>query len=225
MFDPRGGVVKSILRIVLAPLPVPVDPAHAGPGLHLGWRLGWIKGLLVRALLAVRGATGGTRVRGGRRLVVRGRLRVRGPGRIVLGDDLIIADRTDIYTHARDALVTIGDRSYLNGTRFGCARAITVGPGAILADARFFDTDMHPLGRDRHSKAAPIGTAPVVLGSNVWVGAGAFVLKGITIGDHSVVAAASVVTKDVPPDTIVGGNPARPLGTVPEVTPRTAEGP
>jgi maltose O-acetyltransferase len=221
MLNARGGLVKPILRAALAPLPVPIDPAHAGPGLHLGWRLGWIKGLFVRTGLAIRGALlGGPRVRVGRRLVVQGRLRVRGPGRIVLGDDLIIGAQTDIYTHSRDALVTVGDRTFLNGTRFGCVHSITVGPEAILADARITDTDFHATGRDRRSKAAPIGVAPVVVGANVWVGAGAFLLKGVTVGDNSVVAAASVVTRDVPPDTIVGGNPARPLGTVPEQTPR-----
>lgn len=51
--------------------------------------------------------------------------------------------------------------------------------------------------------------APIVLGKNVWVGSHATILKGVTIGDGSVVAAGAVVTKDVPPMTVVGGVPAR----------------
>jgi acetyltransferase-like isoleucine patch superfamily enzyme len=58
--------------------------------------------------------------------------------------------------------------------------------------------------------------APVVIGENVWIAAGAAVLRGVTIGDDSVVAFGSVVTRDVPAGTIVGGNPARELGPVPE---------
>jgi acetyltransferase-like isoleucine patch superfamily enzyme len=50
---------------------------------------------------------------------------------------------------------------------------------------------------------------PVVLGDDVWVGAGAVILKGVTVGDGAVVAARAVVTRDVPADTVVAGNPAR----------------
>lgn len=50
---------------------------------------------------------------------------------------------------------------------------------------------------------------PVVIEDDVWVGARAIILPGVTIGAHSIVGAGSVVTKDVPPWTVVGGNPAR----------------
>jgi acetyltransferase-like isoleucine patch superfamily enzyme len=54
-----------------------------------------------------------------------------------------------------------------------------------------------------------------VIGRNVWIAAGATIIGGVTVGENSVVAAGSVVTRDVPPNTLVGGNPARiirPLG-------------
>ncbi len=50
---------------------------------------------------------------------------------------------------------------------------------------------------------------PIVIGRNVWIAAGATIIGGVTVGENSVVAAGSVVTKDVPPNTLVGGNPAR----------------
>jgi maltose O-acetyltransferase len=53
-----------------------------------------------------------------------------------------------------------------------------------------------------------------VIGDDVWVGNGAMILKGVTIGDRAVVAARAVVTKDVPPDTVVAGNPARVVKTL-----------
>lgn len=210
-------LVKSALRTLLAVLPLPHDPATPEPGLYLGWRLGWIKGLFCHAWLRLRAACGGTRFRSGSRLSVQGSLRLRGPGTVILGDDVVIGRgmRTDIYTHAPDAVVTIGDRTFLNGTRFGCARQISVRADCILADARIMDTDFHAISRHRRSRAAPIATAPVTIGENVWVAAAAAVLKGVTIGENAVVAFGSIVTKDVPPDAIVAGNPARVIGEVP----------
>jgi acetyltransferase-like isoleucine patch superfamily enzyme len=209
-------LAKTILAVMFSVLPTPVDPAHAGAGLHLRWRLGWLKGHAFRAYQSIRTALGGTTFQAGRRLSIEGSLRLRGPGRVILGDDLIVDARTDIFTHSSQAVVFIGDRSFLNGTRFGCVREIRIGPGAILADARIMDTDFHSTHRNRRQKSARIQAAPVVIGENVWIAAGAAVLRGVTIGNDSVIAFGSVVTKDVPPGTIVGGNPAREIGTVPE---------
>jgi acetyltransferase-like isoleucine patch superfamily enzyme len=69
-----------------------------------------------------------------------------------------------------------------------------------------FDTNFHPLG-----KGEEVRSGPVEIGRNVWVGRHATILPGVTIGDHSVVAAAAVVVRDVPPRTLVAGNPARPV--------------
>ena len=56
-----------------------------------------------------------------------------------------------------------------------------------------------------------IGAAPVVIGQRAWIGLNAYVGKGVTIGDESIVAAGSVVTRDVPPYSLVAGNPAQVL--------------
>ena len=57
---------------------------------------------------------------------------------------------------------------------------------------------------------------PIVIERNVWIAAGATIIGGVTVGENSVVAAGSVVTKDVPPNTLVGGNPARVIRSVAE---------
>jgi len=73
-------------------------------------------------------------------------------------------------------------------------------------------TTGHPLEpSQRH--AATIGK-PIVIERNVWIAAGATIVGGVTVGENSVVAAGSVVTRDVPPDTLVGGNPARVIRSI-----------
>ena len=54
-----------------------------------------------------------------------------------------------------------------------------------------------------------VNSKPIIIHSNVWIGMNCIILKGVTIGQGAIVAAGSVITKDVPPWTIVGGNPAR----------------
>ena len=66
------------------------------------------------------------------------------------------------------------------------------------------DSDFHHIESENH-----VMTKPVTIRDNVWIGNGATILKGVTIGEGSVIAAKSVVTRDVPPHTIVAGNPAK----------------
>ncbi|MCA3929797.1 DapH/DapD/GlmU-related protein, partial [Burkholderia sp.] len=57
---------------------------------------------------------------------------------------------------------------------------------------------------------------PIVIERNVWIGAGATIIGGVTVGENSVVAAAAVVTRNVPPNTLVGGNPATVIRSIAE---------
>ena len=76
-------------------------------------------------------------------------------------------------------------------------------PAQRLIDARA----LAPFLENRPARP-PLRTAPVVIADNVWIGMNATILKGVTIGENSVVAAGSVVSKSVPPNTVVAGNPA-----------------
>ena len=117
-----------------------------------------------------------------------------------------------------DGVVSIGARTVMNND-FAIVsespQGVTVGADCLFGvGVRVLDTDGHHLAAEgrRESKAA---TAPVVIEDDVWLGDGVVVLKGVTIGRGSVVASNAVVTRSVPPDTIVGGVPATPLGRVP----------
>lgn len=109
-----------------------------------------------------------------------------------------------------DARLTIGPECLLNGchlsakTHVALGRRASVGPGS-----RVFDADQHDL-----DDARPERSAPVSIGDCVWVGSDVTILRGVTIGEHSIVGARSLVTHDVPPHTLVHGQPARPQGPV-----------
>lgn len=112
------------------------------------------------------------------------------------------------------ARLTIGDDCALSGTSVCAALSVTIGNRCLFgADVLVVDTDFHPLqaqGR-RHATVGEAASRPVVIGHDVFVGARAIILKGVTVGDGAVIGAGSVVTQDVPSGALVGGNPARVL--------------
>jgi maltose O-acetyltransferase len=122
---------------------------------------------------------------------------------------MVCAGLATPFTHHPEAVITIGNGVLLNGTRLGAAKSITVGSKSILADCRIMDTDFHSLRKERDPKDAPVEVSPVHIHSNVWIGAQAAVLKGVTIGENSVVGFGAVVTSDIAPNMIAVGNPAK----------------
>ena len=91
------------------------------------------------------------------------------------------------------------------------AASVRIGEGTFVgADAMIFDNDFHaPVGEFRWGEFAPENPRPVIIGRGAFIGARAMVLKGVTIGDRTVVGAGAVVTKDVPAHHFAVGNPAR----------------
>ena len=114
-----------------------------------------------------------------------------------------------LYTHARDAVIEVGDGVFLNGTRMGCAQRIAIGARCILGDARIADTDYHGIHPEDRRTASAIRSAAVVIGENVWLGMAVLVLKGVTVGRNSLVGAGAVVTTAIPENCIAAGNPAK----------------
>ncbi|MGM7698443.1 sugar O-acetyltransferase [Microbacterium sp. A84] len=103
--------------------------------------------------------------------------------------------------------ITLGRRVFINsGCKFQDQGGITIGDDCLIGHNVVIATLNHDLAPSRRGDLHP---APVVIGRNVWIGANATILPGVTIGEDAVIGAASVVTKDVPARAIVVGSPAR----------------
>lgn len=108
--------------------------------------------------------------------------------------------------------IRIGKRVFLNsGCKFQDQGGVTIGDDCLIGHNTVFATLNHDLDPARRADMIP---APIVVGRNVWVGSNATLLAGVAIGENAVVAAASVVTKDVPAHTVVAGSPARVVRTL-----------
>ncbi len=185
-----------------------LNKALRHPGLALRFASAIVNGHLYKAWYGLFR----TNVSIGRNFRVTKRLRIKGPGTIVIGDSVTIDGTSHAvtpYTYAKEAIIRIGNNVFLNSTRFGCRISITVGDDCILGDANVTDTDFHHVDpRQRHSPEPP-PAKPVVIERNVWIAGASIVLKGVTIGENSVVGAGSVVTRDIPKDSLALGNPAQ----------------
>lgn len=142
---------------------------------------------------------------------------VTGRGDIVIGDDVVLDGCIGIHFASRYADVpslTIGSRTGIgHNSILTIGKSITIGSDCrIASDVLIYDSSGHPAdptARLAGSAASPDEVRPVVIEDNVWIGIRAIVSPGVTIGKGSVVSAASVVLSDVPPYTVVAGNPAR----------------
>ena len=110
--------------------------------------------------------------------------------------------------------IAIGRNVFINsGCHFQDQGGIAIGDGALIGHNVVLATVNHALEPEKRRRNR---YAPIRIGENVWIGSNATILPGVTLGDWAVVAAGAVVTKDVPPMTVVGGVPARVLRTIPE---------
>lgn len=134
-----------------------------------------------------------------------GRLRVGGRGRVVIGPGCRITSAT-VYALAPESTVTIGAGCYLNGPEIVARTSIRIGDRCEIGSALVYDTDFHPLQR---RPRGPVRSAPVVIGDDVWVAARTAVLRGVTVGDRSVIGLGAVVTSSVSADSLVRPAPPR----------------
>jgi acetyltransferase-like isoleucine patch superfamily enzyme len=167
-----------------------------------------IKGVRVARAIAFLRARG---VEVGSMPYLRGRLPlITNSGRMSVGDSFR-ADGLQFRSHfdtGPDGFLEIGDGVFVNrGVALHASQHVRIGDNVFVGDlSAIYDSNFHEVEPGRG-----VEVKPVHIGRNVWIGRAAIVLPGVSIGDHSVVAAGSVVTRSVPEGALVGGNPARQL--------------
>jgi maltose O-acetyltransferase len=113
-----------------------------------------------------------------------------------------------LYASSQDSLVSIGKRTFINqDTAIVATTRVEIGEDCLIGDqVSILDTDFHAVSpAERHT--SPGESAPIRIGNNVWLAAR--VMKGVTIGDNTVVAAGAVVTSSLPANVLAGGVPAK----------------
>lgn len=165
------------------------------------WRYLWRR-LLTRA--GRRWRTGGMLFLG-RRL----ELTVGEKGELRFGRFVWIGDGTKIRCH--EGTVEIGEKTVIGQEcTISAYQRVRIGAQCVVADrAMFIDFDHGVVEVERPIRLQGIYKRDVLVGSNVWIGYGACILRGVSVGDNSIVGTNAVVTKDVPANAVVGGVPAR----------------
>ncbi len=150
-----------------------------------------------------------------------------GKAKIILGDKVVLnSDFKNSNTALTykctlvcglEGVIEIGDNSQLNGVAVTAYKKVTIGKNCQIASCTFIaDTDFHPVNAEARLMEVLghkidfnlVAKSEVVIGDNVWIGWGVSILKGVHVGDNSIIAAGSVVINDVPANSLVAGNPA-----------------
>jgi acetyltransferase-like isoleucine patch superfamily enzyme len=168
---------------------------------RLLWRYLW------RRLLT----TAGRRWRTGGMLFLGRRLELQigRKGEIRFGRFVWIGDGTKIRCH--EGVVEIGDKTVLGQEcTISAYQRVRIGEQCVIADrAMFIDFDHGVVDVERPIRQQGIYKRDTIVGSNVWIGYGACILRGVRVGDNAIIGTNSVVTSDVPANAVVGGVPAR----------------
>ena len=171
-------------------------------------------------------------IRFGRNLKILNKIYLIGSGKVTIGDDFYYTSgdslnaicrniRGTFYAVNPESKIEIGDRVGISSACLWAKDRITIGNDVnIGGDCLIMDNDAHPhsyvqrsslyakkIGKEKFQSLIP--TAPIQIDDNAWIGARCIILKGVHIGARSIIAAGSVVTKDIPADVIAAGNPAK----------------
>ena len=140
-----------------------------------------------------------------------------GEGKVRLGSDVIINGKVEFIAFSGifpETEISVGDRTMIgNDVTIRAWKSIRIGSDCLIArHVQIYDNNGHPLsplGRMKRSQVPSNEINGVVIGNNVWIAENAHIQDGVTVGDNSIIAPYSIVTKDVPPNVVVMGTPAK----------------
>ncbi len=136
-----------------------------------------------------------------------------GQGKLLAGRGVRVA-RNCVLVVGHTGLLSIGPRTIIGPhTRIMAATEVKIGARCMISwNCSIFDSIGHRLWLENTGESEV--EAPITIGDDVWIGPYSIIMKGVTIGDNCVIGAGSVVRRDMPSNTLVVGNPARPMGKV-----------
>lgn len=185
--------------------------------------------ILIRKLATFYGILKTKRMSG--KLILKGKVNISGipiyviadGGKVIIGDNVSLKSNkksyhTGMYSPVKlmadkpDARIEIGAHSRINGSCIHAYNEIKIGRNCLIAaNCQIIDGSGHDLSMENPANRVNTtgDTRPINIEDNVWIGINCIVLPGVTIGKGSVIAAGSVVVKDIPPMSVAGGNPAK----------------
>ncbi len=139
---------------------------------------------------------------------ISGKLTVKNKGEFIVGRNVSFHAKpfSSSISVGKQAKLLVGDNVFFNyGLDIGCTQSIRIGSNTIIGPmVNIIDTNFHPVDIDDRMQSKDI-----VISDNVWIGRGAVILPGVTIGQNSVIASGSIVTRDIPANVLAGGTPAK----------------
>jgi acetyltransferase-like isoleucine patch superfamily enzyme len=130
-----------------------------------------------------------------------------------IGGDTVL----NLIVHTKEARLTIGENAGISNSTIVCWQEINIGNNVVIGGGcKIWDTNFHSLHPATRTgeRDNDIRTKPIHIKDNVFIGGGVIILKGVTIGENAVIAAGSVVTRDIPANALAGGNPCSVIRTL-----------
>lgn len=145
--------------------------------------------------------------------VLLGKITCQWPQRLALGNHCEVEDNVIFKIHkpfAGDNYINIGERVFIgNGCEFNCNTKIIIGNDCLIASKTTMVDTGHEISRSNKIRLQPCTIQEIIISDDVWIGTQCIVLKGVTIGDGSIIGAGSLVNKSVPPYQVWAGVPAK----------------
>ena len=140
-------------------------------------------------------------------------VRLDSPWNITLGTRCVLQQDVWLRVNDRSKLV-VGEYTFIGrGTEIEVNEGMTIGRGGLIAPGVFITDHNHGTALDRPMFEQPPRAAAIHIGDDVWIGANAVILPGVSIGDGAIIAAGAVVNRDIEPYQIAGGVPAKVVGS------------
>lgn len=151
------------------------------------------------------------KVKFGKRIFINHKFKFSGKGHLFIGDDVNLWAHEEwnrFQTFDKSAVIKIADGCRINGATIQSKKSVAIGKNCLIGSAMIIDTDFHSTNHNHRNDPKFIESKPITIGDDVWIAGQSAILKGVHVGDRSVIGFKSLVTKNIQSDVVAAGNPA-----------------